>query len=310
MKYIFKDSCIGVSVFRQAGASPTITLVSVGDITDSTANVNVSIADGDDVSKTGVQVDTDPTFSNPTQYEENGAVNTIAVDNLTEETTYYVRGYVVWSGQTIYSSNTLNFTTASVPSILPDELQGCEYLKTDGNAYIKLTGVDISQIRTAKVKIIGDSAFGINLTTPRLFRTLGVSGKYAFNWFNNTNITSSTSIANICTITLDDDTDTITFNGETKISSVARTYFNGTLMLFGFNNNGNYQTFGNTPTIYYFETNIFNLISCYVKSGKTFIDNKGNVCSAGTCGMYDIVNQVFYTNDGTGTFSHGADINI
>ena len=195
-------------------------------------------------------------------------------------------------------------------SLLPPELQACEYLQTDGNAYIKLTGVDISQIRTADVKFIGDSAFGINLTTPRLFRTLGVSGKYAFNWFNNTNITSNVSITNPCTITLNDDTDTITFNSETKISSVARTYFNGTLMLFGFNNNGNYQTFGNTPTIYYFETNIFNLVSSYIKTDEIFVDNKGITCPAGTSGMFDTINRIFYTNDGTGAFTPGTDINI
>ena len=52
------------------------------------------------------------------------------------------------------------------------------------------------------------------------------------------------------------------------------------------------------------------MYSCYIKSGQTYTDNKGNICPAGTCGMYDVVNNVFYTNDGTGTFSKGADIII
>ena len=311
--YIVKDGSTiysnNVLEFRTLEIIPTISLVDITDITDSTANVNVSIADGEDVSKTGVEIDTDPLFSNPTAYEENGAVNTIAVDNLNAETTYYVRAYVIWNGQTIYSSNSLNFTTAS-GSILPAELQGCEWLQTDGNAYIALSDINISLIRTANIKFIGDSAFGVNYGSGKRFRVLANDSNYAFNWFNNINITSNVPITDTCTITLDDYTNTITFNNETKISSASRTYISNILMLFGFNNSGNYQTFGNTPTIFYFETNIFNLKSCYIKSGQTFTDQHGNVCSAGTCGMYDVVNHVFYTNDGTGTFSKGADINI
>ena len=47
---------------------------------------------------------------------------------------------------------------------------------------------------------------------------------------------------------------------------------------------------------------------CYVKTGKTFKDIKGNTCPAGTIGMYDIINNDFYTNDGDGTFTKGNDI--
>ena len=78
---------------------PTITLVDITNITDASADVNV-LTTGSNITKTGVEIDTDPLFSNPTAYEENGAVNTIAIDNLDAETTYYVRGYVVWNGQT------------------------------------------------------------------------------------------------------------------------------------------------------------------------------------------------------------------
>ena len=61
--------------------------------------------------------------------------------------------------------------------------------------------------------------------------------------------------------------------------------------------------------IYYFEIeNTCKYIACHIKSGKTFIDNKGITCQAGTPGMYDVVNNIFYTNDGTGAFTVGPDI--
>lgn len=332
MKYIFKDSCIGVSIFRQAGAEPTITLVSVVDITDSTANVNVSIADGEDVSKTGVLVDTDPLFSNPTTFEDNGVVSTIAINTLTAETTYYVKGYVIDNGVTIYSSNVLNFTTAS-GSILPAELQACEYLETDGACWIKLSQKNIQYNNKIELKfsIINDAnnntlLFGARTlannnclmvyTSPmysdfRIWYGTGsaASQSFSYNFANNQDFIVSTTNNNA-------DWSVYDFNG----NLIWNHYFNlayptGNQNLYLFNAalptiNPASASFAGTK-IYYFEIEtICKYVACYIKSGKTFIDNKGNNCPAGTCGMYDIVNQVFYTNDGTGTFSKGADINI
>lgn len=53
---------------------------------------------------------------------------------------------------------------------------------------------------------------------------------------------------------------------------------------------------------------IKNLLSCYVIDEYT--DNKGNFCSADVPGMVDVLSGAFYTNDGSGQFSHGADINL
>ena len=320
MKYIFKNSCIGVSIFKQAGAAPTITLVSVADITDSTANVNVSIADGDDVSKTGVEIDIDATFSNPTIYEENGAVNNIAVDNLTAETTYYVRAYVIWGGQTIYSSNSLSFTTEQ-GSLLPPELQACEWLQTDGNCFIEpndnvflASGINYLHIKYT-INSGGNSAiFGIISPTPRKFFCIQlISNKYAFSmqcivddrWTSNisanTEVEAEWSKVN----------NTLIVNGTTHSLSYNYEEINYYVKIFGIMILPSTRVKANNGSkIWYVETNTFKLLSCYVKSGQTFTDNKGNVCGAGTCGMYDVVNNVFYTNDGTGTFSHGGDINI
>lgn len=314
MKYLFRDNCVGISIFRQAGVAPTITLVSIVNITDSTATVNVSIAYGDDVSKTGVQVDTTPTFSNPISYEENGAVNTIAVDNLTAETTYYVRAYVIWSLKTTYSSNSLNFTTES-SSILPAELQGVEYLQGDGNAYID-TGIIANNILQVSGKFNGNndlnrSFFGAKTTNnPNYFFMLYYSsnGLLSLRPFSDTSGTKTYTLnANVdFTFTYDKIQKKYTINSYNGSYTTAHQSIGRNLLLFVMD----YSLDKSKGKIYHIETNVFNMYPCYIKSGKTFVDNKGFTCSSGTAGMYDIVNSKFYTNDGTGAFLVGADINI
>lgn len=308
------------SSFTTLEIAPTITLVDITNITDASADVNVAIT-GSNIIKTGVEIDTDPTFSNPTAYEENGAVNTIAIDNLTAETTYYVRGYVVWNGQTIYSSNSLNFTTAHT-SILPAELQGCEYLETDGNCFIIINETlgDISTLEVAGKIELGGNLIGTGTTGGCL--NIGISNYdnkyvyYARCWqsTNNSKI-SDIELGNEVVIIIDKSAKTISFNG--NIINITGTYSTAgnsqKMRLFAayFSNYSPYTFLSQIGTkIKYYKTNNVQIYCCYVKSGQTYTDDKGNVCSAGTCGMYDVVNNVFYTNDGTGTFSKGGDINI
>lgn len=54
--------------------------------------------------------------------------------------------------------------------------------------------------------------------------------------------------------------------------------------------------------------NLRNYIAAYIID--EYVDNKGTLCSSGVAGMVDTLTGIFYTNDGTGQFSHGADINI
>ena len=302
------------SSFTTLEMAPTITLVDIDNITAASADVNVLLT-GSNITKTGVEIDIDATFSNPTAYEENGAVNTISVDTLTEETTYYVRGYVIWNGQTIYSANTLNFTTAQA-SILPAELQGCEWLQNDGNSYIKINNINGSLFGDIDTKFIGYDPFG--------YRSSSSGGSffqiYANNnddlilrWFTTggSNLNLGVNKTDIVILNLYSNASPRKYvvNGNEHTTNVNASYFTKDFTLFAMNNNGNIN-YSNNSRLYYFKSNILKLYACYVKSGKTFTDNKGNICTAGTCGMYDVVNQVFYTNDGTGTFSKGADINI
>ena len=326
--YIVKDGSTiysnNVLEFRTLEIIPTISLVDITDITDSTANVNVSIADGEDVSKTGVEIDTDPLFSNPTAYEENGAVNTIAVDNLNAETTYYVRAYVIWNEQTIYSSNTLNFTTES-GSILPAELQGCEYLEADGASWFspesnEFIANNITYLKT-KLVINGNAdcgIIGIITPNPRYFFTIQYyENSYAFGLFCNVyNRWKPNYLTSGMELDIDIDfTNRIAVINNQYNYTITNTYnsipyYIKIFAILVLGTPSNFLPSNNGSKIWYIETNTFRLLPCYVKGGKTYTDNKGNVCGAGTCGMYDVVNHVFYTNDGTGTFSKGGDINI
>lgn len=65
------------------------------------------------ISKTGIHVDENSSFTNPLVYEENGQVNHVVADNLTPETRYYTRGYVISDGTTVYSGNIKSFVTES-----------------------------------------------------------------------------------------------------------------------------------------------------------------------------------------------------
>ena len=72
------------------------------------------------------------------------------------------------------------------------------------------------------------------------------------------------------------------------------------LYLFAYNNNGNagMQAIGRLYSckIYEGENLVRNFIPCYRKSD-------------GEIGLYDLVNDVFYTNQGSGAFTKGADVN-
>lgn len=217
------------------------------------------------------------------------------------------------------------------PSILPVELQACEYLEADGSSWIKLDQKNIQYNNKIELKfsIINDAnnntlIFGartaannnvfIVYPSPmysdfRMWYGTGTPGSqnFSYNFANNQDFIASTTNNNA-------DWSVYDFNG----NLIWHHYFNlayptGTQNLYLFNAalptlNPASASYPGTK-IYYFEIEtICKYIACYVKSGKTFVDNKGNVCPAGTPGMYDVVNNLFYTNDGTGTFSVGPDI--
>lgn len=191
------------------------------------------------------------------------------------------------------------------PSILPKELQACEYLQTNGTQDIIIPQIlfqntDISIIATF------DDIDGLAGWNDRNNNWFGIRNHV----FTIGNIPIPfTDYVNLEIKYITNTFPTCTYNG---------TLYTGTGLFF---NNGpinGYHLFkiagfnGMSGKFKKYEVESYNvtytLQPCYVKSGKTFIDNKGITCQAGTPGMYDIVNNIFYTNDGTGTFTVGPDI--
>ena len=133
------------------------------------------------IEKTGILVDTSSLFNNPSRFEEGGVVRTITATNLTPNTRYYVKGYVIKDGITVYSSNTQDFLTNdsqtnyfgfsnSQNSDVAIELEKhgtpanitLEYTTNDGNTWTTWSSSDGSLLVTLhsgeRVKFRGDNS--------------------------------------------------------------------------------------------------------------------------------------------------------
>lgn len=207
--------------------------------------------------------------------------------------------------------------------LLPPELQACEYLETDGNCYILLDN---------KVDLYSNFELKGNYKSTASSFYFGMRNGYldhsfiSFRWSNKTGgYTCQISENNEIAFNTNDHSYIYKITGTTMYlynydntlvssKSISGHQFssNYNFCLFSCNQAGTILTpCGSGSNIFYCKNeNNFDLIACYVKSGKTYTDTKGNICTAGTCGFYDIVNHVFYTNDGSGQFSHGEPIEI
>lgn len=193
------------------------------------------------------------------------------------------------------------------PSILPKELQACEYLQTSG-----VQDIIIPEI------LFQDADIYFNA---HLVDTTGLAGwndknTNAFGTHQHGLYLGGVKVTNVFSDYIETEWHYITNHiptlvyNNTTYTGGGYFYPNGTFdgfhlfKIVGFNGlTGKfkkYEVVSNNVT-YTFQP-------CYVKSGKTFIDNKSITCPAGTPGMYDIVNNLFYTNDGSGTFTVGPDI--
>lgn len=175
------------------------------------------------------------------------------------------------------------------PSILPKELQACEWIETTGTQYITL---DYIPSHALKTKVLCRMIFS-NPAQPDNQTGCGVGGNTTRFFFGTNAATPTPGLmvgcgAGYSTTIPPSSTDVYEFELD------AENYL-------GKINGVNYitqQTF--VSSNYKFNIGRRDL--------GTFIDNKGITCPAGTPGMYDIVNNIFYTNDGTGAFTVGPDI--
>ena len=206
-------------------------------------------------------------------------------------------------------------------SILPPELQGCEYLQTDGNCYINtkskildINYIDVEVYLPTNGNILGGGQSGRCIV--RLSNSESTNNKYfALCWQNaNYNKVSTVEYGNWVNVIFDKQNKKIIFNDE--ILSITGSYSTDTtdtlhLFCLHYTNISPFYFYApNGSKIKRIETNLFNLVACYIKADCTYTDNKGTECPAGTPGMFDTVNSIFYTNDGIGSFTAGPDINI
>lgn len=192
-------------------------------------------------------------------------------------------------------------------STLPEGYTQVEYIESTGTQYIDI-GFNGGNNYTIKCKIqdVGRTTFVFsdykdNVANENLGLYVLGSGTYGIYYTSTQKFLSSTAgdIKNI-DFALNSTGLTYTINEETGTSSYTPTTNNGNVVLF---RRGNSDTYYSSTKLYNFKifngsnTLVRNLIPCY--------RNSDNVI-----GMYDLVNDVFYTNAGTGTFLKGNDVSI
>lgn len=208
----------------------------------------------------------------------------------------------------------LSNTIAETPSLLPKEYQQVEYIESTGTQCLNTNvlpyvNADSSPVRSTKLYIEFEfttekiqAIFGSqNTSSSGLFKLrTGSSGALWFaisasDYMGNllSGITKHSALIYARQSQID---------GE-NVSTYYGTNFSGTfpIYLFALNNAGNIENFANakiyTCQIYNDDELIRDFIPCYRKSDSEI-------------GLYDLVERKFYTNQGTGTFLKGADIDV
>ena len=208
-------------------------------------------------------------------------------------------------------------------SLLPPELQACEYIEGDGHCHIiiydkplfptnwgikfKFLELPISGTHWILGSSSGNSnknglAYNQSLNTlcfeysnTQTNYTINAHREFVVNMYNDWSGTIKDFDNNVL--------NTHTFSHFSYVTA-----YNWCLL--GRNNSGTISEYPKPIQIYLSNTDNVNLLACYIKIGNEYIDQHGTNCPAGTPGMYDIINNVFYTNDGTGNFTPGPDIII
>lgn len=224
----------------------------------------------------------------------------------------------------IHNNKTIRHLYQHVPIILPDAYQEVEWLQSDGKAHIDtgikptindtITSVFKGTFNTATSNIIYSSCYGAWNASPNnwfmlrlnqsltdksliMWHRLNVTGRYSLGSVkkiddSNIHTVSVRQLGNQCTIDIDGVSESTSVETRT-IESEQPNYW-----LLSYAATASVET-GNTVKLYRWslihagDTLIRDFVPCYRKS-----DSEP--------GMYDIINNVFYTNAGTGEFTCGG----
>lgn len=228
------------------------------------------------------------------------------LENLTLNTEYHIKSYGQNASGLVYGSELVQRTTNNP---IPVEYQLVEYLQSSGVQYIDTLHIPTStdkiyikwintqttnnynQIVGARQGTFDGFTFAVSVQS-REFIVDWFGGTQQTSRWVQTNVNSISTIElsienNICSVTIDGLLYSNTF---IPVSSI-----NKNLYIFALNNNGAVSDLNLNGKCCRFKIeNIMDLYPVY-----RIADNKP--------GMYDIVNNVFYTNQGTGEFTVGPD---
>lgn len=211
--------------------------------------------------------------------------------------------YDVVNGVFYTNAGTGEFVAGPVPVQLPDGYTQLEYIESSGTQYID-TGFKPNQ----DTRVVAEFEFTSEQTgNKEIFgaRTSATSKNYSFAWISpnfrsdyNNLYTNTWEISSVGRYTVNKNGRTTDFNG------IEQNYPEGTfqcdyeLALFALNNAGTIQWHSS-----------MRLYSCQIYDNGTIIrDYVPAKNSSGIVGLYDVLNDEFYQNAGTGTFTAGPEI--
>lgn len=188
---------------------------------------------------------------------------------------------------------------------LPKEYQEVEYIQSSGTQYIN-TGFKPNQ----DTRVVCDVDYTLTSATAWLFgartsnqvktyNVLTYSSKYRSD-YNNITTDAESSVNPTGRFVLDKDKNITRFDGVVGVSLTYAVFqCDYTMYLFANNNAGTAASHGT-----------FKLYSCQMYDNGTLVRDYVPCYrkSDSVAGLYDLVNNVFYANAGTGTFIKGADV--
>ena len=198
-------------------------------------------------------------------------------------------------------------------NVLPDAYQQVEYLESTGTQYIN-TGVSYANDLLVKDKVLY-TVLDDEVSTKTIYRLSGVSATLYWGVCKRGNTSAWTWSAGSITsvpvqtflkyqLEINMSTNEVYANGDLVGSRSTTSTGTGNMYLFASKNATKDEVNSSEYDIRRYGTEIYksgilirNFVPCYRKS-----DNEA--------GMYDTVNGVFYTNQGTGDFVVGEDIDI
>lgn len=292
---------IGDTISAQVGGAPILYPTTASEVKTTSMLVKSSVSDnGKILTENGFVYNTsgNPTISDTKvicdlgvgQFEK-------TLENLTQNTEYHIKSYGQNASGLVYGSELVQRTTNNP---IPGEYQLVEYIYNNGTAYCRLPAITPTNNYSLYCVVMpsgnGD-IFGQATATRFGFGIYNNKVNLFANSTYNFTATPAMRVNEINTVLIDSN----------RVSNMPYGYallnsnFGGT----------DYIGIGTVYVNGAAGASICNcrIYHCYIKDGDTYIYNLYPVyrISDSKPGMYDIVNNVFYINQGTGEFTVGPD---